>query len=89
MVEIEVPNIFTTNGDGNNDVFTMDTEAFLGPCTEMQIMDRWGEKVFVSQGYNITWDGRTASGEPATAGRYYHVINVKDLSFNGTVLLTR
>lgn len=89
LVDVEVPNVFTPNGDGQNDVFTPDTDAFLGPCTDMEVFNRWGEGVFVSQGNNITWDGRNYSGEPCTAGTYFYVIKVKDLSFQGSVTLVR
>ena len=89
LVNVEVPNVFTPNGDGQNDLFTLMTDAFLGPCTDMDIMNRWGESVFVSQGNNITWDGRNFSGEPCTAGTYFYVVKVKDLTFKGAVTLIR
>lgn len=89
LVNVSVPNVFTPNGDGQNDVFAPDTDAFLGPCTEMNVFNRWGEGVFVSQGNNITWDGRNYSGEPCTAGTYFFVIKVKELEFKGSVTLVR
>ena len=45
--------------------------------------------VFMSQGNNITWDGRNFSGEVCTAGTYFYVITVKELTFKGTVTLVR
>lgn len=89
LVSIDVPNVFTPNGDGQNDVFTLDTDAFLGPCTDMNVYNRWGEAVFVSQGGNITWDGRNFSGEPCTPGTYFYVIEVNGLEFKGSVTLMR
>lgn len=89
LVSIDVPNVFTPNGDGQNDVFTLDTEAFLGPCTDMSVFNRWGEAVFVSQGSNITWDGRNFSGEPCTSGTYFYVIAVNGLEFKGSLTLIR
>jgi len=89
MVDLEVPNVFSPNGDGNNDVFTLASNAILGPCTNMQIMDRWGHTMFESLGNNITWDGRTFSGEPASAGTYFYMIQVKDMEFNGSLTLVR
>lgn len=89
LANVEVPNVFTPNGDGQNDVFTLTSDAFLGPCSTMDVMNRWGESVFVSQGNNITWDGRNFSGEPCTAGTYFYVVNVKDLEFKGSITLVR
>jgi gliding motility-associated-like protein len=89
LAHVDVPNVFTPNGDGQNDNFTLMTQAFLGPCTDMEVMNRWGERVFVSQGNNITWDGRNFAGEACSPGTYFYVIQVKDLSFKGTVTLVR
>ncbi len=89
LSDISVPNVFTPNGDGKNDLFTLDIDAFLGPCTGMEVLNRWGQVVFESLGNNITWDGTTLAGEACVAGTYFYVIKVKDMSFKGTVLLTR
>ena len=57
-----IPNVFTPNGDGNNDVFeiygNLKGLAFL----EIQIFNRWGEKVFESNNHHFKWDG-TFKGE--------------------------
>ena len=54
---IYVPNAFTPNNDGNNDVFrifgNIKSIAFL----DVQIFNRIGEKVFESQDHNFVWDG--------------------------------
>lgn len=88
-VQVNLPNVFTPNNDGMNDLFTLGTEAFLGPCATMQVMNRWGQAMFVSNGNNLGWDGRTPSGIPAAEGTYFYVIKVKDLTFQGTVTLSR
>ncbi len=95
LVEINVPNVFTPNGDGKNDVFTLgqhpdDVPSYsIGPCTEMFIFNRWGQKVFESMGNDITWYGRTFAGEECVTGTYFYVIRVKDMEFNGDVYLNR
>ncbi|MEO8591282.1 MAG: gliding motility-associated C-terminal domain-containing protein [Flavobacteriales bacterium] len=89
LVDVSVPNVFTPNGDGENDVFSPTTDAFVGPCTSMEVFNRWGEKVFVSQGNNITWDGRSFSGDPCSAGTFFYVITVKEVTFKGSVTLVR
>lgn len=52
---IYIPNIFTPNGDGNNDVFLVYGTGLTK--FEMMIFDRWGEKLFVSKDQQIGWDG--------------------------------
>ena len=84
-----VPNVFTPNGDGDNDLFTPMTDAILGPCTDMFVYNRWGEKVFESLGNDIVWDGRTFAGVNAIPGTYFYVITVNGMTFKGTVLLNR
>ncbi len=52
--EVFIPNAFTPNGDGNNDVLLV-----RGDFDEMslKIYNRWGEKVFESNNSSIGWDG--------------------------------
>jgi len=89
LVDITVPNVFTPNGDGQNDVFTIDSEAVLGACTNMFVFNRWGQKVFESFGGDLVWSGRNFAGEECTIGTYFYVIRVKDMEFTGDVYLNR
>jgi gliding motility-associated-like protein len=52
---IYMPNSFTPNGDGLNDTYY--GKGFGIKKMEMQIFDRWGEKVFTSSDLNEAWDG--------------------------------
>lgn len=65
-----VPNVFTPNGDGVNDVFEIQ-----GNCEvlrfELQIYDRWGNKVFVSQSIEDSWKG-DYKGQAALSGIYVY-----------------
>ncbi len=56
---IYMPNSFTPNGDGLNDIFY--GKGFGIKKFEMQIFDRWGEKVFTSTDLNEAWDGTFAA----------------------------
>jgi gliding motility-associated-like protein len=75
--KMEVPNIFTPNGDGTNDIFFLKT-ANLGEITAF-IMDRWGNKVYDvrSSTGNIAWDGKNLSGKECASGVYLYVIKAK------------
>ena len=50
-----VPNAFTPNGDGKNEVFKAEGEGILD--FSMYIFDRWGNHVFTSSDINTGWDG--------------------------------
>lgn len=55
---VYLPNTFTPNGDGLNDVFNVST---LGYCIEkfsLKIYDRWGELIFESEDILKGWDGK-------------------------------
>jgi gliding motility-associated-like protein len=52
---IYIPNIFTPNEDGLNDVFIVYGTGLTK--FEMTVFDRWGEKLFVSKDQLIGWDG--------------------------------
>jgi gliding motility-associated-like protein len=70
---IYVPNAFTPNGDGVNDIF------YVFPIgvkyIDLRIFDRWGEKVFESEDETRGWDGKYRSSiqEP---GVYVYVLDV-------------
>ncbi len=52
---IYIPNVFTPNDDGNNDVFTVYGTGLSN--IEILVFDRWGEKLFASKDQKIGWDG--------------------------------
>jgi len=53
--EVYVPNVFTPNGDGNNDVFYV--YGYGIKVLILKVFNRWGEKVFESHDQLIGWDG--------------------------------
>ena len=83
---IDLPNIFSPNGDGTNDVFYFDTEE-INPVG-LTIINRWGLKVFDSDKH-FKWDGRTTSGELCTSGTYYYIIQTETEIFKGFLELIR
>ncbi len=54
---IFVPNVFTPNGDGNNDYFEVFGKLKGVAFFEIQVFNRWGEKVYESNNYQFKWDG--------------------------------
>lgn len=65
--EVFVPNVFTPNGDGRNDVFEVYSNDVVR--LDMKIFNRWGELVYHCNGDNCAWDG-TKNGKPLLPGVY-------------------
>jgi len=63
-----VPNGFTPNNDGRNDVFKVFTNCVIQNF-EMVIFDRWGNQMYNSTDVNAGWDG-TARGSELQTGVY-------------------
>ncbi len=73
-----VPNVFTPNGDGKNDVFDLDATN-MGEIT-MTVFDRWGLKMFESTDVGkMSWDGKNKSGSIVADGTYFYIIKAKGL----------
>ncbi|HMC97376.1 MAG TPA: gliding motility-associated C-terminal domain-containing protein, partial [Flavobacteriales bacterium] len=69
--DIFVPNTFTPNGDGHNDVLFVRGHAISS--LEFQVFDRWGEKVFETKDQALGWDG-TFEGRPVDPAVFvYHL----------------
>jgi gliding motility-associated-like protein len=85
--ELFIPNVFSPNGDGNNDGFRVDYSGSQ-PFT-LQIRDRWGEVVHGSTDKNGAWDGRNSGGVDAPEGVYYYTIRVGDKDYAGVLTLMR
>ena len=73
---LSYPNAFTPNGDGINDVWTIEgIEEF--PDASIYIYNRWGVEIFKSKGYEKPWDG-TFEGEICPNATYYYIIELND-----------
>ena len=73
-----VPNSFTPDGDKYNEVFIpVMTSGFDPKSYEMQIYNRWGEKVFETKDISIGWDGKF-KGEKVQDGTFTWEITFKD-----------
>jgi len=73
--DIRVPNAFTPNGDGLNDIFTAISPGHP-KAYNLMIFNRYGNMVFQSLSINNGWDG-TQNGRPVDVGTYYYVIEIE------------
>ncbi|CCH00557.1 hypothetical protein FAES_2548 [Fibrella aestuarina BUZ 2] len=71
-----LPNLFTPNGDGKNDVFTPLRCPRFVERVEVVIYNRWGVKVYESAGPVLGWNGQTTSGKDLPGGLYYYEVRV-------------
>jgi gliding motility-associated-like protein len=67
-----VPNTFTPNGDGINDTWDIQYLNSYPNC-KVEIINRYGERVYFSNGYPVPWDGRY-KGADLPVGTYYYII---------------
>jgi gliding motility-associated-like protein len=70
-----VPNTFTPNGDGINDVWNITALQNYPGCT-VTVYTRYGTQVFRATGYPKPWDG-TRNGKTLPVGTYYYLIDLK------------
>ncbi len=75
---IILPTAFSPNQDGINDFLIF--KAVLVKKYRVEILNRWGVKVFETEDPNLFWDGFLPNGEPALQGMYTILINGTSIS---------
>lgn len=89
---ITIPNAFTPNGDGNNDVFKI-LAAGYKKLNSFKIFDRWGKQIFYTTKFNEGWNGKFNNVD-CDLGTYFWLItgtdlNDKEKTIKGDVILVR
>jgi len=92
LTTIQSPNVFSPNGDGVNDVFTLQVPG--ATTLKISFFNRWGAPIQELDGLQLQWDGRNASGIAVETGTYYYVAQYtteqgEAKTVNGFVLLIR
>lgn len=75
---VQPSNIFSPNGDGINDQFEIIGLIGYPGITSINIFNRWGDLIYVSENYQNDWNGKNASGKPVPDGVYYYVLTNKE-----------
>jgi gliding motility-associated-like protein len=89
---INIPNIFSPNGDGSNDIWFVDIHNI--DLLNCYIYNRWGQLLYEYHTINGGWNGRTVAGTEASDGTYYYILDAtgqdnKLYNETGTFHLTR
>ena len=71
-----IPNAFTPNGDGRNDLFKPEFD-FIPDNYLMRIFDRRGNIVFETTDFSKAWDGTGKDGQPVAEGAYIYYIHLR------------
>jgi gliding motility-associated-like protein len=78
-----VPNTFTPDGNGTNDVFQPMGVGINEDNYRMDIFDRWGEVIFTSNNFRKGWDGSVkGNSKMAPQGVYVYKLTVFDVQGN-------
>jgi len=87
IMGLQIPNVFTPNGDGVNDTFTI-PQLPNYPNNEIIIFNRWGNSVYQKTGYLNDW-----TGEGLNEGTYFYILKVRVLDkvevYKGYITLLR
>lgn len=84
-IMFELPNVFTPNGDGINDLFLSTNLNDVIQKVDMKIFNRWGQLVYETDDPSISWDGsykKTSTKVPT--GVYYYICDVFEPRISGT-----
>lgn len=86
-----MPNAFSPNNDGRNDVFRIPPGVAM-QLVEFSVFDRWGKRVFTTYDISEGWNG-TVNGMPVDAGVFVYIITGSNekgaVLAKGTVVLVR
>ena len=90
-ISMIIPNVFSPNGDGLNDVFSVKATGYTNFTCD--IFDRWGLKLYSWTGTSGFWDG-TEKTSKAVDGTYFYVIQSTDVKgedhkYNGFIQLVK
>ncbi len=82
--EIFIPEGFSPNGDGVNDQFVV-SRVPAGATVKLDVFNRWGNPVFVSNAYQNDWNGTANTGSVSGSSRqglpegtYFYVLTLND-----------
>jgi len=97
LCPLTIPNIFTPNGDGRNEIFIPAYNCDT-PIYNISIFNRWGQIMFESDNIDVGWNGQVMNTQKESSdGVYFYLVTyaqyVDDVPYfktrKGTVMLSR
>jgi len=87
-----LPNVFTPNGDGINDLCTVKGKNL--DTFQMKVFNRSGDAIFETESIDRAWDGKNKFGENIPTGTYFYLISARGIDgkvyeHTGTITLSR
>lgn len=81
-----LPNVFTPNGDGSNDLYHPIFPYKFVEKVEFKVFNRWGQMVFETENPNIMWNGRDMeNGKLLTEGTYFFICKIYTIKLAGLI----
>ncbi|MDD2344873.1 MAG: gliding motility-associated C-terminal domain-containing protein, partial [Bacteroidales bacterium] len=85
--DLDIPNVFSPNGDGINDTWVV-KNLELHPENELVIINRWGNEVYTQKSYKNDWDGTQLNERT-----YFYVLKVnmcnEERKFTGYITIIK
>ncbi len=79
ICDIEMPNVFSPNDDGINDLYFINGDKEIFKEFNISIVNRWGNKIKVYNDPFGTWDGTNSNGEKVPQGVYFYSVKAVTL----------
>lgn len=79
----ELPNIFTPDGSGVNDLYHPLLPYKFVDSIDLKIFNRWGDLMFETTDPDINWDGFNLDGKKCNDGVYFYRVTVFEIKLNG------
>lgn len=92
LIDITIPEGFSPNGDGINDVFEI--PEILEFTAGLKIWNRWGDLVFKTDRYRNEWDGTCKTSlcigsDTLPEGTYFYTLTIEGHNFDGFLTLKK
>ncbi|MBN8702889.1 MAG: gliding motility-associated C-terminal domain-containing protein [Bacteroidetes bacterium] len=87
---INIPNAFSPDGDGINDLFVVKNLTKWGR-NKFEVFNRWGDVVYSKDNYANDWDGTVnvssakIGNNKVVAGTYYFILTIEDKTYKGYI----
>lgn len=78
-----LPNAFTPNGDGQNDLYVPYPYCFIEEV-DFKVFNRWGQLVYETRNPDLNWDGTNLNGNELPEGVYYYKCKIFEQRVTGT-----